>query len=94
MPLLNGENLPQAEDGALAFKVSVMTIDYNLGPKREKYGETGLAELGVLEGETRTLRVFRRDAAGGLQPLAPLGADESIAPLFAPGHRVAVVGLL
>lgn len=94
LPLLDGVHLPKAEDVSLVFEASVTTLDYDLGPKLAKYGEAGLAELWVLDGENRRLHVFRRDGAGGLAALPPLAEGQSIAPLFAPAHEVAVADLL
>jgi Uma2 family endonuclease len=93
LPLLDGVHLPTADDVALAFEASVTTLDYDLGPKLAKYGETSVAELWVADGEKGFLHVFRRDATGNFAPLKPLAAGETIAPLFAPGHPVAVADL-
>ena len=67
---------PTAEDALLVCEVSVSTLDYDLGGKRDRYARYGVPEYWVLDAETRTLHYSDGPSEVGFRRTLVLGPGE------------------
>ncbi|MFN7923724.1 MAG: Uma2 family endonuclease [Bryobacteraceae bacterium] len=75
---------PSPEDVLLVAEVSVSTLAFDSGPKRDLYARAGIPEYWVLDIENRRTIVHRDPAGGEYRSVTSYGEDESVAPLAAP----------
>jgi len=85
--------LPGPADVKLVVEVADRSIGYNEGAKKRLYAEAALAELWIVRVPQGDLHVLRQAKDGLWLDERILRAGETIAPLFAPAHQVAVSDL-
>lgn len=84
------ENLLTGDGVALVVEVAHSSLPDDLTEKRSKYAGAGVAEYWVVDIEGRQVYPFRDPKAGDYPPCAPLGAQASISPRFAPGLSLSI----
>lgn len=89
------ERLPQPEDVALVIEAADTSLAFDEGDKKEIYAEAGIRELWIVRVAKGDARVCREPGADGVWGFDRIfGADETVAPRFAPGAAISVRALL
>jgi Uma2 family endonuclease len=84
---------PIQKDVCLIVEVSDTTLRHDLRIKAALYARAGIAEYWVAELNARRLVVHRTPEEGRYSSVVSYDANESVIPLTAPDHRVAVASL-
>lgn len=89
------DRLPRPEDVALVIEAADTSLAFDEGDKKEIYAEAGVRELWIVRVAKGDLRVCREPSADGVWGFDRIfRADETVAPLFAPGAAISVKALL
>lgn len=70
----------------LAVEISDSSLGYDLGPKALVYAHFGVRELWVIDAISLKIHVHRDPADGRYRSITPWGADDFVAPAFAPAE--------
>ena len=81
---------PRPEDLHLVVEVSDTTLGFDLTTKAALYARAGIVEYWVLDIAVRRMIVHRDPQGGRYTSVAAYGAEESVAPLAAPGSALRV----
>ena len=68
---------PTAEDAILVCEVSVSTLDYDLGDKRDRYARFGIPEYWVIDPERRVLHYFDTPSDVGYRRALVLDGEDA-----------------
>jgi Uma2 family endonuclease len=85
--------VPQPEELSLIVEVSDTTLRFDLRTKAAVYARAGIADYWVADMNGRRLIVHRQPVQGRYASVVFYDVDESVAPLAAPEHAVAVGSL-
>ncbi len=70
----------------LAVELSDSSLGYDLGPKALVYAHFGVRELWVIDAIALKIHVHRDPAEGRYRSITPWGAEDLVAPAFAPSE--------
>jgi Uma2 family endonuclease len=81
---------PRPQDLRLAIEVADSTLGFDLTTKADLYARAGIVEYWVLDVSGRRMIVHRDPQGGRYTSIAAYGAEESVAPLAAPGSQLRI----
>ena len=84
---------PQPQDLALVVEVSDTTLRFDLQIKGGVYARSGIVEYWVVDVNGRNLIVHRQPEQGRYTSIVSYDVNESVTPLAAPEHTIAVRAL-